>query len=77
MGWVSGIATFLVLWWLVLFVVLPWGVRTPDQVEKGHEVGAPAQPRLWLKMGVTTGIAIVLWGFTFWLIEAGPFSFRP
>ena len=78
MGWYSGVATYLILWWLVLFTVLPWGVRTPDEVdvEKGNEVGAPARPRLVLKMAVTTGIAALVWGVVFWLMEYGPFSFR-
>ena len=27
MGWVSGVAVFALIWWLLLFMVLPWGVR--------------------------------------------------
>ncbi len=30
MSWVSFIALFFATWWLVLFVVLPFSVRTQD-----------------------------------------------
>ena len=41
MHWASGILVFVVLWWLVIFAVLPWGVRIPDKAEAGHADSAP------------------------------------
>ncbi|HYB09814.1 MAG TPA: DUF1467 family protein [Alphaproteobacteria bacterium] len=72
----EGLVSFIIIWWLVLFMVLPWGVRVPDAVERGHATSAPAKPRLWLKMAVTTGIAIVLWGIAYWLAASDLISFR-
>jgi predicted secreted protein len=76
MGWVSGVVTYLVIWWIVLFMVLPWGVQRPDSPEPGHETGAPAKPRVFTKMAITTGVATVLFGIVWAIHEAGIFSFR-
>jgi predicted secreted protein len=66
----SGIAIYFIIWWVCLFVVLPWGVRNPheagEQVEQGNEAGAPVNPMLWRKVLVTTIVAslvfLVVWG---------------
>lgn len=73
---VTGLVVYIILWWLVLFMVLPWGIRTPEESAAGHVASAPAAPRLWLKFGITTGIATVLWTITYVVIEAGLISFR-
>jgi predicted secreted protein len=76
MTWFTGLATYLVIWWVVLFAVLPWGVRPPDHVEPGHADGAPEKPRLWLKAGVTTIVAGIVWLFVWWLATTDLVSFR-
>ena len=73
---VTGLVVYIILWWLVLFMVLPWGIRAPEELAPGHVASAPAAPRLWLKFGVTTGIATVLWTIAYVVIEAGLISFR-
>jgi predicted secreted protein len=69
--------TFVIVWWLVLFLVLPFGVRQPDQVEPGHADGAPERPRLWFKAGLTTVIAIVLTAVIYVIVDFDLISFRP
>lgn len=76
MGIASGIVVFALVWWLTLFMVLPWGVRAPDAPEAGHETGAPEKPQIKKKMLITTGIAIVVWLIIFVFIEFNLFSFR-
>lgn len=76
MTWFEGLITFAIIWWLVLFIVLPWGIHIPDAPAKGHATSAPARPRLSLKLAVTTGIALVLWGIAFWLAASDLISFR-
>lgn len=65
----SGIVTqcfiFLVIWWLTLFVVLPWGVRRSENADSGHDPGAPSNPMLLRKALVTTVIALAIWGAAF------------
>ena len=76
MTWFEGMVTFVIIWWMVLFTVLPWGVRIPETPEKGHATSAPIRPRLWLKLAVTTCIAVLLWGVAFWLAASDLISFR-
>jgi predicted secreted protein len=76
MNWFEGLVAFVIIWWLLFFMVLPWGVQVPDQVEKGHATSAPAKPQLWRKMAVTTGIALVVWGVAYWLASTDLISFR-
>ena len=78
MNWFEGLVTFIIIWWMVLFMVLPWGVRIPaeGEVAKGHATSAPLTPRLWRKLLVTSGIALVLWVVAFALASSDLISFR-
>ena len=70
MHWFTGILTFLVIWWITLFAILPWGNRPVENPEEGHATSAPANPRLLLKFGVTTVVAGVLFALLLWVIES-------
>jgi predicted secreted protein len=72
----EAVVFYVVTWWLVLFMVLPWGVHIPDAPEKGHATSAPVKPRLWLKVGITSAIATAIWGVAFWLASTDLISFR-
>ena len=48
---------FFLLWWVVLFTTLPFGVRRAENPQPGIDTGAPENPRLVTKALVTTGIA--------------------
>jgi predicted secreted protein len=76
MNWFEAIASFVVIWWIVLFVVLPFGVRPLEKGDVGHAAGAPANPRLWFKAGVTTLVAIVVWLGVFALVNSNLIQFR-
>jgi predicted secreted protein len=78
MGWVSGIAVYIVIWWLVIFMVLPWGVQPIERgdVEKGHAASAPLRPRMLRKVAITTLISAVLWLIAYAIIESDLISFR-
>lgn len=77
LGLVSGIVVFIMIWWTVIFMVLPWGVRPEiDDVQPGNQVGAPSNPRLLRKALITTAISIVLWVIIDILIIENVFSFR-
>jgi predicted secreted protein len=77
MSFTSGLVVFVIVWWLVLFTVLPWGIRREENPEAGHEPGAPANPRLWLKAGITTLVACIIWGVIYWAIDADLIHFGP
>ncbi|MCP4328795.1 MAG: DUF1467 family protein [Alphaproteobacteria bacterium] len=76
MSWPSAIVTFVIIWWCVFFMALPWGNRAPDNPEIGHADSAPVKPRLWLKAGITTAVAVVLWAIAYYIIDSGLWSFR-
>lgn len=66
------VAIYFIIWWLCLFVVLPFRVRNQvdtGEVFKGSEPGAPALLRLWPKLLITSVLAavvtaLVMWGLT-------------
>lgn len=72
----TGVVVYLIIWWTVLFAVLPWGVRVPDKQEPGHADSAPANPHLWRKALITTAIATVLWIGFYFFQKSNLLSFR-
>ena len=74
----TGIAVYIVIWWVVIFMVLPWGVRPvgADDIAKGHASSAPRQPRILTKMAVTSVVAALVWVGIYFLIESGGLSLR-
>jgi predicted secreted protein len=59
----TGCAIFFLIWWVVLFAVLPWGVRGQEEtgeVVPGTDPGAPAIPKLRAKLLWTTLVAAVI-----------------
>ncbi len=77
MTWFATGVTFALVWWLVLFMVLPFGARPPDQVVPGTAPSAPAKPRIGLKFLITTMIAMILTALILWLIDSGLIQLRP
>jgi len=63
MSLATGLAMFFLIWWVVLFAVLPWGIRTQHEageVTPGTDPGAPVVPKLGRKLMWTTLVAGVL-----------------
>jgi len=58
-----GIATYFIMWWIVLFAVLPFGVHAQGEegpVVDGSDPGAPTRPMMLVKAAWTTGISALL-----------------
>lgn len=68
MGWITHLAVYFVIWWITLFCVLPFGVRTEDSVSVGNDPGAPKQSRMGLKLVINTFVALAVW-FVIFLID--------
>lgn len=77
MGWVSGIVVYLMVWWMVIFMVLPFGVKPPEEPEPGHAPSAPDRPLLWRKAAITTVISAVIWVIIYVAITQHWVQFRP
>mgnify|MGYP006426830323 CR=1 FL=1 len=69
MDFISALVSFFLIWWVVLFMVLPWGNRPSDEPESGHAPSAPANPRLGRKFMITTLISSVLLGLLYVLVQ--------
>ncbi|MBI1385003.1 MAG: DUF1467 family protein [Rhizobiales bacterium] len=58
-----ALAIYFVVWWIVLFAILPIGVRTQGEsgeVVPGTPASAPTSPRLLRKVLMTTVVASVV-----------------
>ena len=58
----TALAIYFVVWWTVLFAVLPWGIRSQlesGEVVPGSDPGAPALPKLRSKLVWTTVVATI------------------
>jgi predicted secreted protein len=76
MNWFTGVVVYVLIWWTVLFAVLPLGVRKLENPGKGEERGAPERPDLFRKAIITSVVAAVLWLGFYFLHQADIFSFR-
>ena len=59
----GGIALYFVIWWILLFAVLPFGIRSQaesGEVVAGSEPGAPSAPALREKAIWTTLLAAIV-----------------
>lgn len=77
-SWGTGLPIFVVIWWLVLFVVLPFGVRAPtaEEMEPGQEPGAPVKPMMWRKVLICTLITALIWIIFYFIAMYDLISFR-
>jgi len=78
MNIVFALAMYFVLWWLVLFAVLPIGVHTQGEageVVPGTESSAPVNPRIGHKALATTIISAALFGGAYALDAFGVINF--
>ena len=71
MAWTTIAAIYFITWWVVLFAVLPWGVRSQtehdEEIAPGTDPGAPILPRLGFKVLWTTIITTVLFVSVFYV----------
>jgi predicted secreted protein len=62
-----ALAIYVTIWWIVLFAVLPLGVRSAEEAGEdrpdGADPGAPVAPQLLKKAAITTVIAAVVFFF--------------
>jgi predicted secreted protein len=70
----TGFAIYFVLWWIVLFVTLPFGVRSQHEDGEGApgtDPGAPVMARMGGKLIWTTVISAVIFAAAMFAYNAG------
>lgn len=76
MGIVSGIVVYIIIWWTVIFCILPLWVKRDMGGPETTAHGAPEDPKLKQKFLLTTLISAVLWCGAYVLIKWDPIHFR-
>jgi len=78
MNWFTAFVLYVIIWWTLLFAVLPLWTRPEADARQvsGGWRGAPQRPLLLRKFLVTTAIATVICGGCVMLITSQYLSFR-
>ncbi len=73
-------AIYIIIWWLVLFMVLPFGAGSKIEsagVAEGHDAGAPARPMMLYKILATTLISMIVFGLFYFVYIGGYIDLHP
>jgi predicted secreted protein len=73
----TAFAIYFVIWWIVLFVTLPFGVRSQHEEgggTDGTDPGAPMLPQMGRKLIWTTVISAIVYGLAALAYSAGYFN---
>jgi len=68
----TGLAIYFLIWWLCLFIVLPFGARSQvesGEVDPGTDPGAPKSPQIGKKLLINTIISAVIYAI-YWFVTA-------
>ncbi|WP_137388103.1 DUF1467 family protein [Rhodoligotrophos defluvii] len=75
MSLTSSLAIYFILWWVVLFAVLPFGNYSPHELDEtpgpGEAPSAPKDPRLGRKFVITTVVSGAIFALVYTLFSAG------
>ena len=78
MSWISMAALYFVLWWLVLFAMLPFSLRTQDEegeVTLGTVASAPGRAHMRRAFLRTTIVSAIILGAFYGLTRGLGYSF--
>ncbi len=67
----SAIVVYIMVFWTVLFAVLPWGNRASEDIQAGNAGSAPHNPRMKQKFLITAVISTLIWLIICLLIHYG------
>ena len=67
---------YLLIWWTMLFTVLPLGVTRHQEDGRGFDAGAPAKPDLKKKIIINTVVSAIILGVIQVLVVTGILDWR-
>lgn len=71
----TAIAIYFVVWWIVLFAILPLGVKNAHEAGEttleGNEPGAPVNHQMGRKALITTVVAAVVFALIYGALQYG------
>ena len=71
MSWFSAIAIYFVIWWTLLFAILPFRVKSQREagaVSPGSDPGAPAVFHFGWYVGANTIVSAIVYAIFYWLL---------
>ena len=76
-NWFTAFVLYVIMWWTVLFAVLPIGTKPVSDADPATGWrGAPEQPRIVRKALWTTLVTTVIWAVFLFVQASGWISFR-
>ncbi len=77
MDWFTAFVVFVLVWWTLLFAILPLWTRPAAEADEATGWrGVPARPLIGRKLLVTTAVSLVVWGLIMLIIRSDVWSFR-
>ena len=81
MGPITALSIYLVIWWVVLFTILPLGVQSHHEagidLKDGGDPGAPVNPNMKKKVLTTTWVAAIVFAILWTVIHFKLISLPP
>ena len=76
----GSIIIYVMIWWVVFFSVLPFGIKSNKEIFKntieGNDPGAPKNPKIAKKFLITTIITSILFILIYYFVNNGFFNLR-
>lgn len=72
----TGVMIYVLIWWMVMFCILPFNIQTENKPTDGAMPGAPLNPHLKGKIIITTAISSLVWVIVYCIIQANLVSFH-
>tara|TARA_B100000963_G_scaffold331801_1_gene322844 strand:+ start:17053 stop:17307 length:255 start_codon:yes stop_codon:yes gene_type:complete len=73
MGLTGSIIIYVIIWWIIFFSVLPFGIQSNKETFKetieGADPGAPKNPKIGRKFLITTIITSILFIMIYYAVE--------
>lgn len=77
MDWFTAFVVFVLVWWTLLFAILPlWTRPQAEADETTGWRGVPQRPMMLRKILLTTVVSIVVWAVIMGVIRSPYLSFR-
>tara|TARA_X000000368_G_C22880108_1_gene644903 strand:+ start:230 stop:484 length:255 start_codon:yes stop_codon:yes gene_type:complete len=80
MGLTGSIIVYVLIWWVIFFSVLPFGVQSNKEVFKekieGIDPGAPKNPKIAKKFLITTLITSLIFLVIYYLVNINVLNLR-
>lgn len=73
MGLTGSIIVYVLIWWVIFFSVLPFGIESNKEIFKdsieGNDPGAPKNPKIAKKFLITTIITSILFIMIYYAVK--------